>query len=79
LSSDETSETGTVLNFGASTSATIDELDEEEELNYPLEGEADVYQPMDGLKREIFAIQVCSDIPMGDNAVYLEVCQFFAV
>lgn len=73
LSIDETSESGTVLNFGASTSATIDELDEEDELNYPLEGEVDVHQPIDGLKREIFVIKVCSDITIGENEDYLEV------
>lgn len=67
LSLDEASETGTVLNFGASTSATIDELDEDDMLNFPLEGEIDVHQPIDGLKKEILVNKICADIPMDNN------------
>ena len=64
LSMDDISETGTMSNFGASTTVTIDELDEQDWENYPLEGEVDIHQPIDGLKKEIFVIKACSDIPM---------------
>ena len=67
LSLDDGSESGTLVNFGASTSATIDELDEDELSNYPLEDELDLHQPIDGLKKEILVRKFAERVIFDEN------------